>query len=120
MENYISADLIVVDVAKADTISTSIEIPSDENELPTDKITADELLGGGEAETKTDQAEDLILDMLSSGEFVPAEKIFEKAKERTISQRTVNEAKLKNKSIVTKKIGKRWFWAIPDSAEETA
>ena len=45
-----------------------------------DKITADELLGGGETETKTDQAEDLILDMLSSGEFVPAEKIFEKAK----------------------------------------
>ena len=85
-----------------------------------DKITADELLGGGEAETKTDQAEDLILDMLSSGEFVPAEKIFEKAKELGISQRTVNEAKLKNKSIVTKKIGKRWFWAIPDSAEETA
>lgn len=78
------------------------------------------VLGGGEAETKTDQAEDLILDMLSSGEFVPAEKIFEKAKERNISQRTVNEAKLKNKSIVTKKIGKRWFWAIPDSAEETA
>ena len=43
-----------------------------------------------------------------------------KAKERNISQRTVNEAKLKNKSIVTKKIGKRWFWAIPDSTEETA
>ena len=85
-----------------------------------DKITADELLGGGEAETKTDQAEDLIRDMLSSGEFVPAEKIFEKAKERNISQRTVNEAKLKNKSIVTKKIGKRWFWAIHDSSEETA
>ena len=47
-------------------------------------------------------------------------KIFEKAKELGISQRTVNEAKLKNKSIVTKKIGKRWFWAIPVSAEETA
>jgi transitional endoplasmic reticulum ATPase len=45
-----------------------------------DKITADELLGGGEAETKTDQAEDLILDMLSSGDFVPAEKIFAKAR----------------------------------------
>lgn len=39
MENYISADLIVVDVAKADTISSSIAIPPDENELPTDQIT---------------------------------------------------------------------------------
>lgn len=39
MENYISADLIVVDVAVADTISSSIAIPPDENELPTDQIT---------------------------------------------------------------------------------
>ncbi len=85
-----------------------------------DKITADELLGGGEAQTKTDQAEDLILDMLSSGEFVPAEKIFEKAKERNISQRTVNEAKAKIKGLTTRRIGKGWFWAIPVSAEETA
>ena len=60
----------------------------------------------------------MILDMLSSGEYVPAENIFAKAKERNISQRTVNEAKLKNKNIVTKKIGKRWFWAIPDNAED--
>ena len=85
-----------------------------------DKITADELLGGGEAETKTDQAEDLILDMLSSGEFVPAEKIFEKAKERNISQRTVNEAKAKIKGLTTRKIGKGWSWALPDNAEGTA
>ena len=83
-----------------------------------DKITADELLGGGELDTKTDQAEDLILDMLSSGEYVPAEKIFAKAKERNISRRTVNEAKQKIKGIVTKKIGKAWSWAIPDNAED--
>ena len=73
---------------------------------------------GGEAETKTDQAEDLILDMLSSGDFVPAEKIFAKAKERNISQRTVNEAKAKIKGLTTRKIGKGWSWAIPDNAED--
>ena len=84
-----------------------------------DNITADELLGGGEAETKTDQAEDLILDMLSSGEFVPAEKIFEKAKELGISQRTVNEAKTRIKGIETKKLGKGWSWAIPENADCT-
>ena len=85
-----------------------------------DKITADELLGGGELDTKTDQAEDLILDMLSSGEFVPAEQIFAKAKERNISRRTVNEAKAKIKGLTTRKIGKGWSWALPDNAEETA
>ena len=84
-----------------------------------DKITADELLGGGEAETKTDQAEDLILDMLSSGDFVPAEKIFAKAKEKDISPRTVNEAKTRIKGIETKKLGKGWSWAIPENADCT-
>lgn len=85
-----------------------------------DKITADELLGGGTSETKTDLAEDLIRDMLSSGEFVPSEKIYAKAKEKDISPRTVNEAKTRIKGIETKKLGKGWSWAIPDSAEETA
>ena len=81
-----------------------------------DEITADELLSGGGAETKGDAAEDLILDMLSSGEYVAAEAIHAKAKERNISTRTVNEAKSKIPGIVTKKIGKGWFWAMPDRA----
>lgn len=84
-----------------------------------DKITADELLGDGEAETKTDQAEDLIRDMLSSGEFVPSEKIYAKAKEKDISPRTVNEAKTRIKGIETKKLGKGWSWAIPENADCT-
>jgi hypothetical protein len=83
-----------------------------------DNITADELLCGGASETKADIAEELIRDMLSSGEFVPAEQIFAKAQENNISQRTVNEAKLKIKDLDTKKIGKHWFWAIPDNADE--
>ena len=84
-----------------------------------DNITADELLCGGISETKADIAEELIRDMLSSGEFVPAEQIFAKAQERNISQRTVNEAKLKIKDLDTKKIGKKWFWAISDTADGT-
>ena len=39
MENYISAELNVVDVAVADTISSSVQITPDENELPVDQIT---------------------------------------------------------------------------------
>ena len=84
-----------------------------------DNITADELLCGGTSETKADIAEELIRDMLSSGEFIPAEQIFAKAKERNISQRTVYEAKLKIKDLDTKKIGKKWFWAMPDNADGT-
>jgi archaellum biogenesis ATPase FlaH len=83
-----------------------------------DNITADELLCGGASETKADIAEELIRDMLSSGEFVPAEKIFAKAKELNISQRTVNEAKAKIKGLTTRRIGKGWSWAITDNADE--
>lgn len=37
MENYVSAELEVVAVASADTISSSVEITLGENELPLDK-----------------------------------------------------------------------------------
>ena len=36
MENYVVAELEVVAVATADTISSSFQIPSGENELPID------------------------------------------------------------------------------------
>ena len=38
MENYINAELDVVTLAAADTISASVQITPDENELPVDKI----------------------------------------------------------------------------------
>jgi len=84
-----------------------------------DSITADELLCGGTNETKTDAAEDLIRDMLSSGDYVPSERIYERAKEKDISPRTVTEAKAKIKGITTKKIGKAWHWAILENADCT-
>lgn len=73
-------------------------------------ISADELLCGFNAETKTAAAEELIRDMLSSGEKVPCETIFSMAEARGISQRTVNEAKKNINGIQSRKIGKRWFW----------
>lgn len=84
-----------------------------------DDVTADELLCGGPSETKTEIAEEMIRDMLSTGEFVPAEMIYTKAKEKDISARTVNEAKSKIKGITTKKIGKGWAWALTDNADST-
>ncbi len=84
-----------------------------------DDVTADELLCGGPSETKTEIAEEMIRDMLSTGEFVPAEMIYTKAKEKDISARTVNEAKSKIKGITTKKIGKGWAWALTDNADNT-
>jgi archaellum biogenesis ATPase FlaH len=84
-----------------------------------DDVTADELLCGGPSETKAEIAEEMIRDMLSTGEFVPAEMIYTKAKEKDISARTVNEAKSKIKGITTKKIGKGWAWALTDNADNT-
>jgi archaellum biogenesis ATPase FlaH len=84
-----------------------------------DDVTADELLCGGPSETKAEIAEEMIRDMLSTGEFVPAEMIYTKAKDKDISARTVNEAKSKIKGITTKKIGKGWAWALTDNADNT-
>lgn len=77
------------------------------------EITAEELLSGVTSETKTDAAEELIRDMLSDGNEVPAEKIFRTAESKDISRRTVNEAKKKISDIVTKKSGRSWVWSIP-------
>ena len=37
MENYVNAELEVVAIAAADTISASVVLTPDENELPVDK-----------------------------------------------------------------------------------
>jgi len=77
-------------------------------------ISADELLCGCSAETKTAAAEELIRDMLSGSEKIPCETIFSMAEARGISQRTVNEAKKNIHGIQSRKIGKRWFWWISE------
>ena len=78
-----------------------------------DGITAEELLCGFTAETKTAAAEDLIRSMLAGGQETMAEDVFRAAQQRGISRRTVNEAKKSIPNIVTKKNGKYWFWSLP-------
>ena len=76
------------------------------------EISAEELLCGFNAETKTAAAEELIREMLSSGEMLPCKTIFSAAKEKGISERTVNEAKKNIPDIVTAKTGKGWTWQM--------
>lgn len=78
-----------------------------------DGITAEELLCGFTAETKTAAAEELIRSILSDGQAIMAEDVFRAAQQRGISRRTVNEAKKSIPDIVTKKNGKCWFWSLP-------
>lgn len=70
-------------------------------------ISAEELLSGCRTETKTVAAESLIRDMLSGGNAIPADEIFQTAQSRNISRRTVNEAKKNIPGIVSKKVGKK-------------
>lgn len=78
-----------------------------------DGITAEELLCGISAESKTAAAEELIRSMLAGGREVMAENVFRAAEGKGISRRTVNEAKKAISNIVTKKHGKYWFWSLP-------
>ena len=78
-----------------------------------DGITSEELLSGVTAETKTAMAEELIRTMLAGGQEVMAEEVFRAAQHKGISRRTVNEAKKIIANIVTRKVGKFWFWSLP-------
>lgn len=78
-----------------------------------DGITSEELLCGFTSETKTAAAEELIRSMLSDGQPVMAEEVFQAARSKGISPRTVNEAKKGIPNIVTKKNGKCWSWSLP-------
>lgn len=78
------------------------------------EISSEELLTGIAAETKTAAAEELIRDMLSSGEKVLCQNIFSAAKEQGISVRTVNEAKKNINGLTTVKTGKGWTWQLTE------
>lgn len=77
-------------------------------------ISSDELLCGVNPETKTAAAEELIREILSAGDAVPADDIFRMGRERGISQRTVNEAKKNIEGIVSTKSGKHWVWQLKE------
>ncbi len=77
-------------------------------------ISSDEILCGYRAETKTAEAENLIRDMLSSGDPLPCNMIFDAAQERGISRRTVNAAKAKIADLHTFRAGSGWMWQLRD------
>ncbi len=77
-------------------------------------ITSDEILCGYRAETKTAEAENLIRDMLSGGEPLPCNMIFDAAQTRGISRRTVNAAKAKISDLHTFRAGSGWLWQLRD------
>ena len=74
-------------------------------------ITADELLSGtgGNTETKTEQAERLILDLLADGKEMASEDIVKAAAEAGISERTVQNAKRSMGGILGAKTTDIWF-----------
>lgn len=80
-----------------------------------ENISPEELLSGygTHEETKTMQAEELIRAMLDDGSELPCGEIFEAARRKQISQRTVNEAKKNIKGIISRKVGTKWMWSIP-------
>ena len=81
-----------------------------------DGISAEDLLSGisSQQETKTMQAEEIIRTMLEDGAEIPGEKIVQAAARKQISRRTVNEAKKNIAGIVSRKVGTKWMWSIPN------
>lgn len=81
-----------------------------------DEISAEDLLSGlsSQQETKTMQAEEIIRTMLEDGAEIPGEEIVQAAARKQISRRTVNEAKKNIVGIVSRKVGTKWMWSIPN------
>lgn len=76
-----------------------------------EKITAEDLLNGGPADSKVDLAEKLIRDKLSGGVSVHASEMFQLAKQAGISKRTLKIAK-ENLEVDSVKKGERWDWQL--------
>lgn len=81
-----------------------------------DEISAEDLLSGisSQQETKTMQAEEMIRTMLEGGAEIPGEEIVRAAAKKQISRRTVNEAKKNIAGIISRKVGTKWMWSIPN------
>lgn len=81
-----------------------------------DEISAEDLLSSlsSQQETKTMQAEEIIRTMLEDGAEIPGEEIIQAAARKQISRRTVNEAKKNIAGIVSRKVGTKWMWSIPN------
>ena len=81
-------------------------------------ITADELLAGtdtAKAESKTAQAQMLILELLADGKRMPSSELEKTVNERGISSRTMRTAKSRiGDRLVTEKDGTAWVCYLRD------
>ena len=81
-------------------------------------ITADELLAGtdtAKTESKTAQAEALILELLADGKRMPSAELEKAVNERGISSRTMRTAKSRiGDRLVTEKDGTAWVCYLRD------
>ena len=78
-------------------------------------ISIDDLANGISREKKSEQAENLIRDCLSSGKY-PQQIILKKAQNTGISKRVLDEAK-KSLGVISLKDGRQWYWKLPEEKE---
>ena len=81
-------------------------------------ITADELLSGagGNSETKTEQAERLLLDLLTGGKELLSEDVLKAAAEAGISERTLKNARRNLDSrIAVIRRGNQWYYRLAET-----
>jgi len=74
-------------------------------------ITADQLLTGCYDDSKADNAEKFLMEILKNGVLAQKE-VMQKAKDRGIAERTLQTAK-SNTKVTSKKIGNQWYWGLP-------
>lgn len=76
-----------------------------------DKITAEDLLNGGPANTKVEQTERLVRERLSEGP-APVKEIQSIVKQAGISPRTLDIAKKNMHDVISRKEGGHWKWVL--------
>ena len=76
-----------------------------------DKITAEDLLNGGPANTKVEQTERLVRERLSEGP-APVKEIQNLVRQAEISSRTLDIAKKNMRDVISRKEGGHWKWVL--------
>ena len=103
---------------KADCSLEGVVIPSKWIIIGAYDITADELLAGtdtAKTESKTAQAEMLMLELLADGKRMPSSELEKAVNERGISSRTMRTAKSRiGDRLVTEKDGTAWVCYLRD------
>ena len=99
-------------------LSRDDDLTGDSNSIGAYDITADELLAGtdtAKTESKTAQAQMLILELLADGKRMPSAELEKAVNERGISSRTMRTAKSRiGDRLVTEKDGTAWVCYLRD------